>query len=375
MNLNTLGGGYKMRTATMLLGSTALSALTMTPANAAGTLADTLVSNTVSVSYNISGTPQTTVTDTETFLVDSMVDVLVTSTGVATATPGQLDYFTFVVENQGNDTQGYALDVIYNAAGLTLTASTDSTIDVGEYGLFVDTNGNGIYDAGIDQFYSTVGDIIAFNLAADQQNAIFIVYYAGAGETDGDAATFELVATTLNEGTVGTAGTITTETATPSIDTTDIVFVDGQGSASTTEVAGDGIHSAATVVTVSAADLTATKTVRVIDTVAAANCGTDQAFVANSFAIPGACIEYTITVTNNGASAVAQNVAITDVLPSAITFAGIHSSTSADFYNGENLGADATDVAPAEAGGTVTATEATLGAGESVQLVIRAVVN
>ena len=362
--------GFKLTGFASLLSGTAAAVMMSTPAHAVGTLADTLVSNTVTVNFTIGGIVQTPVQATETFLVDNMVDVQVTATDTSVV-PGETSataYLTYVIENQGNATQGYALDIVYVDSGLTLSPSADANITEGEYGLFLDTDGNGVYTPGVDQFYSTAGELNAGDLAPDQQYTVFIVAYIPLDSLDGDIATFDVVATTLNAGTAqGAQGTVTTETAVPGIDSTDTVFVDAAG---TQDVAEDGIHSDMGTFTVSGTDLTVSKTAIVINR-SGENCltATQDPDAGELFTIPGACIEYTITVTNNG-SATASVVAISDPLPSDISFAGFHSSTSADFTNGEG-----DDVAPAYAAGTASATEATLLPGDSLDLVIRAIIN
>lgn len=368
---NRLGGRRLQSTSIIALAVGAgFAALATDPAHAAGTLADTLVTNTVTIDYNVGGTPQTQEVDSVDFRVDRMIDVQVTATD-DTVYPGEDETtatLLFTVQNQGNDTQSYDISAIefsdtLGAGGLTLSA--DSTVDIGEYALFLD-NGDGVFGAG-DVWLNpaTINDL---TLAPDATATILLVAEIPLDAGDTSSATYDLLAVTLDAGT----DTVTTETVTPGIGTTDTVFVDDAYAGNlTTDIAEDGEHSDAATFNVTSADLVAAKTVRVIDRDPTVDCATATQDVANElFAIPGACIEYTITVENTGATIVATDVAISDALPAEVTFVAFHSSTSPDFTSGEP-----TDVAPAELGGTVSATEATLAAGETIQLVIRATVN
>jgi uncharacterized repeat protein (TIGR01451 family) len=147
----------------------------------------------------------------------------------------------------------------------------------------------------------------------------------------------------------------------------DTVYVDeaASGNLAATDLFEDGQHSDNTTANVQPVLVTIAKAVRVIDRAPGADCATaPQVVIAEQFAIPGACIEYTITVSNTSTTGTAAtNVAISDPLPGQITFAAFHSSTSTF------------DAGPLESGGTVSATKTTLGAGTSVSLVVRAIIN
>ena len=75
----------------------------------------------------------------------------------------------------------------------------------------------------------------------------------------------------------------------------------------------------------------ASKTVRVVSEDPDFACGIFDATEPEDAqaAIPGACIEYTITVTNSGAAA--RNVSITDTLPGQVTYVG-HSQPDPSFF-------------------------------------------
>ncbi|MDX5361083.1 MAG: DUF11 domain-containing protein [Alphaproteobacteria bacterium] len=341
-------------------------ALAASPALAVGTEAGTTVSNTVSVAYNVGGVAQTASTDTAEFVVDRKIDVTVAAAGTNQVIPGQAaEVLAYTVTNTGNGEQGYDIDVSVAGGGtaLGLTLGTGAAPAAGEYVVYIDANDNGVFDAGTDTQYapSSGSTTLAFNLghATNTTNyaastTVFIVANIPASAVDGAIDTITVTATTLDVGTT----TVTTESATNDLATEETVFADGAGTA---DAATDGIHSNEGVYEVVTATLVVSKTMQVISE-NPTNCVTDTVS-ANQYALPGACIEYTITVTNNG-SANAENVALTDVLPTEVTFSGFHSSTSTF------------DTGPSEAAGTVSATANNIaGGGGSVQLVIRALID
>jgi uncharacterized repeat protein (TIGR01451 family) len=112
------------------------------------------------------------------------------------------------------------------------------------------------------------------------------------------------------------------------------------------------------------ADLAATKTARIFS-----EDGTDCADLAasaptapaNPAAIPGACIEYTISVENTGPVA-ATAITLTDVLPSQLTYVAAERTN----WAASTLGVS---------GNTVTISEGTINSGQTATLIIRATVN
>jgi uncharacterized repeat protein (TIGR01451 family) len=396
--LNPLSKGVKLTKCAALCAGTAFVITSAMPANAAPVAADVIlgltasgtdVSNTVTLSFDVGGVPQTpVVSDPAVFAVDTMVDVLVVSAGDATVTPGETfatAVLSYSVTNEGNLAagQGYALDIAYDT-GLTslfsaMTLSADATPGLGEYALFIDVNNDDLLDVG-DTFYVAGGGANAFDLLPDQKDNVLVVAGIPLDADGGDTGTFTVVAQTLN---VGTA-VATLEEAAPTVSGTDVVFLDTVSDDLAyvgNDLLEDGFHSDIGTMTVSDAALTASKSVVVInDDASGLGCGADtvaQSGLLDQFAIVGACVEYTITVVQAG-TAISTDVLLTDALPAGVTFEGIISSSSAllnrtsdDFYNSE-----AGDVAPANAGGTVTATEATFGVGQAdLVLVIRASVN
>lgn len=360
----------KSLTAALLVAGAAM--LQSAPAWAAGTAAGTDVDNTVTVNYNVGGVTQDPIVVLETFVVDNMIDLLVTGTDdiVAPAEDESTAILVFTVKNEGNDTQGYALDVneISNTLGLTL--SVDGTVGPGEYEIWIDSDGVG----DPEQVYDPAGSDYAFDLAPDATSTVWIVAEIPSDAVDGESAELELLATTLNYDAAAningtTVGVATLETGTPTIDAEDIIFADSAG---TGDVAEDGMHSDIAEFTVASADLVVTKDAYVlyenaglIDDGVCSTLATALTAETNLAAIPGSCIQYVITVENTGTVA-ATDVVISDPLPGTVTYQVLGSTPGL---------ADASwTTAPNESGGTVSAEALTIPALSSVVIVIQALV-
>jgi uncharacterized repeat protein (TIGR01451 family) len=277
-------------------------------AGAVGTAANTTVSNQATVNYTVGGVAQAPIPSSPTgnttpgggapttFVVDNRIDLTVTevSGGNTAVTPGQLNQVTsFTVTNTGNSAQGFQLTPA-NLAGGAVFGNTDNT-DVANLRVFVDSNANGVYDAGVDT--ATAID----TLAADANVIVFIVADVPGTVTNGQFANVQLSARAAVAGTNG--ATLATETAgadTPGA--VDVVF--GDAARDATEVAADQYA-------VSSAALSVQKTSAVLD----------DPFngTTNPKAIPGAHIEYAVAISNSGAAA-ATGLQINDPLPANTSF-------------------------------------------------------
>jgi len=284
-------------------------------AQAAGTLSGTTISNRAQIDYSVGGVPQTLIesapgpgnstpdvgngADTQ-FLVDNLVDLTVAEIGAAATSvnPGQADSVTeFTVTNDGNTAQDYALSPINLGLGTVVFGNLD-TIQMNNLRAFVDDNTNGVYDVGVD--VSTFID----ELAPDATVTVFVVVDVPLGAANGDAGNVDLDATTHDGGTAGLPiGALTAESAGPDDPTlVEIVFGDA---------GEDGFESAQDSYLVVSSQLSISKgSVVVSDPIN----GT-----VNPFAIPGAVMEYTITVTNTGATN-ATAIRITDVIDANLAF-------------------------------------------------------
>ncbi len=312
-------------------------ALSMSAASAAGTAADTNVQNTFSLSYSVGGTPQPVIdtgpggsnTPTE-FTVDRKVDLTVASNGNETVAPGETDaQLTFTLTNTGNDTQGYDLSLVNEASGDEFDA-TGLTISY-----YVGNSATGTeltYTPGT----STV------DVPADGQ--LFIVVSGdiptAPAISDNDTADISLVADTVEPGSVGAASISVLADSDGSNDVTGAAEnVLADGSSTGNEAANQGDDSATGTYIVASADLTAAKIVGIISE-DGTGCSTAPSFPLPAFpttehAIPGACVEYRITVQNTGddAGADASDLELVDVMPDGLTFVNAYQNgfTGGDF--------------------------------------------
>ncbi len=322
------------------------------PAFAAGTDAGTTVSNTFTLDYSVGGVPQSQIAPPSTtdFVVDRNVDVTVTNQGPQDVSPGQLNdggatgadpELVFSVENTGNDNQRYEFIV-------EQPTSDDFDVASVELTYYVDDGDGAFQPGGADGS----GTVIAQNtsLPADvAPDAIIWVVASGdipGSAGDGQSSDVILVANSLDpatwvvDGATGSAGTETVADADGANDiaTTENVLADADGPASSAnDDLADGAHSDTGTFNVVSAALAADKTVAVLATTSnAADCAnttttpslapTDTTF----YPVPGACIEYVISVTNSG-SAVATDVNLVDQLPDDVTWV---SSVDAVFTGG-----------------------------------------
>jgi uncharacterized repeat protein (TIGR01451 family) len=288
---------------------------------AVGTAANTAINNRATVSYTVgtvaqapiesspggNSTPGVGAGANTTFVVDNRVDLTVTrqDASVVTASPGQANVVaTFLVTNTGNAPQAYQLTPSNIAGGTVagLTGAGTDNQDMGNLRAFVDVNNDGSYDAG-----DTATSITT--LAADAPGVrVFILADTPLAATNGQFASVRLTATTAVNNTPGTVQTATPLTQADTAGSVDVVFGDGAGTGDATR---DGQFSADDQYAIQSATLVIAKTSTVIS----------DPFngTTNPKAIPGAVIEYTITLTNNGAVS-ATGVAIADPIPANTTF-------------------------------------------------------
>lgn len=263
-------------------------------AYAAGTLVGTDITNNVSVAYQVGGVSQTAATDSNMFEVDRKILFTVAEDGNVTTSvvPGQQDaYTTFVVSNTSNDTLDFSLSPSQLAGGAATHGGTD-IFDVSNLQVFVDSNGNNVYDAA--DTATSIND-----LAPDASVRVFIVGDVPLAQTNGQVAGVTLAATAMNSN--GTAITAATD-ATANTDGVETIFAD---------TGRDGIESDQDDFTVSTASLTVTKLSRVVrDNLNGPGTSADA---SNPKAVPGATVEYCIVVANTG-SQTATNVAVSDDL-------------------------------------------------------------
>ena len=158
-----------------------------TPALAAGTVAGTPIDNTATATYDAPGGGTVDVdSNTVTIIVDELLDVTVTSADpgdVATSPNAEDQVLSFTVTNTGNGNEQYNLTPDVARGGDDFDPTLVSIV--------LDTNGNGVYDEGVDTVYTAgTNDPV---LAPDESITVFILSDIPAA-IDGDRAEVNLQA-------------------------------------------------------------------------------------------------------------------------------------------------------------------------------------
>lgn len=292
----------------LLASASVLAAATLaaSPAFAAGTTAGTNVINTVTLDYKVGGIDQNQVTAQDTFVVDRKVSLVVAEVGTSTTTvsPGQQSAVTtFTVTNSSNAVLDFALAATQLSGGTAAHGGTDN-FNMAAVTMYVDSSGNGSYDAGVDTAITYLDQI-----PADTSRTVFIVANVPLGRATNDVAGVRLTATAAESTAIGSLGATITETTGANTAGVDTVFADTSAGGNT---ARDGIHFAEDDYTVLGALVTAVKSSRVIS----------DPFngTTNPKMIPGAVVEYCIAVSNAAGGTSATGVNLADTLPIATTY-------------------------------------------------------
>lgn len=272
------------RTAVAAMSVGALTAVASAPAHAAGTPAGTSIDNTATATYDDGSGGTTSVDSNEvTIVVDEILNVAVTwaDPGDVSVSPGENGaVLSFTVTNAGNGDEPILLSVDPNIGG--------DDFDPDAFSLYIDSNGNGVYDAGTDTVYDPANPP---DFAPDETIAVFILGDIPAGVGDSDRSEVELTATAQTGS--GTPGT---------------VFA-GQGAGGSDAVVGATgatANDSGFYAVVNAA-ITFTKAASVADPFG----GTTQ--------VPGSIVTFTLTASVTGSGAL-NNVVVTDPIPTDTTY-------------------------------------------------------
>jgi uncharacterized repeat protein (TIGR01451 family) len=256
-----------------------------TPVYAAGTVAGTTITNTATATYtDPSGNPVNVPSNTVNLRVDEVLNVTVATAeaGDVAAQPGAINQVVkYTVTNTGNGSEAFRL--------LPVTAIGGDAFDPTATSIVLDTNGNGVYDAGVDTVYTSGGNDPV--LAPDTSIKVFILSTVPAAATDGQRGQIDLSATAVTGS--GPAGTL---------------FA-GQGTGGGDAVVGTttGVGSDKNFYVVSAATVALAKSAAVLDP------------FGGTKSIPGAVITYTLVATVSGSGTLA-NLAIGDPIPGSTTY-------------------------------------------------------
>ncbi len=303
-----------------LLGASALTVLSTGTAFAQNnfTAAETDVENTFTLNYNVGTVAQPEIctsddigcSDTPTvFAVDRLVNVTVAaSSPTTTVAPTQTDaILTYTVVNNGNDTHAYFLETeVVGTNGAPLLADNFDSVTPTSGQAVIQVSTDGITFTDYDPANPPV-------LAPDAVLTVRVLQDIPSGVTDEQRAEIILIADTRDEtapfaATVNDAGGINDPLVTENV----LADLDGPADNASDDLE-DGAHSALSAYLVAAAEISAVKTVHAVpddhctggSDLAASGPGAYIPPTADDtlYFIPGACIEYRITVSNDGTEA------------------------------------------------------------------------
>jgi uncharacterized repeat protein (TIGR01451 family) len=275
---------YIVKAARLAAGAACAAALGGT-AQAAGTPAGTNIVNVATATYDTpGGTPTSVDSNTVTVKVDELLDVTVTWADPAdvASQPGLTgQVLKYTVANGGNGPEAYRLGTIANSGG--------DDFDPVVTGVYLDTNGNGAFDQGVDTAYVAGSNDPL--LAPDQSLAVFVLSARPAGTQDG------------NRGRVDLTAAAVTGTGTPGTSFAGAGEGGGNAVVGATGAKGedDGWYA------IRRASLAFLKSASVADPFG----GTTQG--------PGAVITYTLTATVSGTGSLA-NLKVADAIPAGTTY-------------------------------------------------------
>jgi uncharacterized repeat protein (TIGR01451 family) len=336
------------------------------------TAASTQVNNQASVTYEVGGTSQTVSSNVASFLVDKKINLAVAEVGGAvtqTNIGATAQVTTFTVTNLSNSVQDFRLDPDQQQVSIPLLG-TDN-FNVTNLKAYVDSNGNGTYEAGVD--VATFID----ELAPDATVTVFIVADI-PNQAGAETAIVSLNAVAAAGGSNGTLGADLVASSllvADSANTVEIVFADGGG---LLDAIRNGQARAFDAYHISTAVVTLGKTATVISD--------PVNLLLNPHPIPGAVIEYCMKI-NNAGPGTASNLTVTDTIPANTTFVpgsisvGTAGALGACILLGtseddNNTGADETDLYGGSFDGTtVRGTLPSIAGSTSMAMAFRVTVN
>lgn len=273
---------------------------------AEGTIAGTDISNTAAVSYEVSGTPQTTTTNTLTLTVAEVLDVDVTLLSDPRSVPSGTGPhgLLFVVTNTGNGTEGFTLAINNAVSGddFDPDASTPAAI-------YFDTDGSGDFSAGDTAYVPGDNDPV---LAPDASVDVLLVNDIPADLAEGAIGLSELSAIA----------------STGSGDPGDLFPGDGDGGIDAVVGTSGANDAIAGQYLISDIELAVVKSATVLDP------------FGGSSPMPGATITYRIVITPSG-SETAVNTVITDPIPANTTYSSESISLNGGALTDDDTDADA----------------------------------
>ena len=267
-----------------LLAATALCAFS-SRAEAAGTIAGTVIDNAATATFDLPGGGESTVTsNTVSLTVDELLDVSVASAdgGDVASAPGATNQvLRFTITNAGNGNEAFNLTTQENAGGDDFDPTVTSIV--------LDANANGVYDAGVDTVYVAGSNDPV--LAPDASLTVFVLSTIPGSAGNGDRGRADLFAEAVTGS--GTPGTTFANA--------------GQGGGDAVVGATGADADANGFYAISAASVSFVKSATVADEWG----GTTQ--------VPGSIITYTLVATVTGSGSVA-NLRVSDPVPAGTTY-------------------------------------------------------
>lgn len=261
-------------------------------AMAIGTASGTPIDNTVTVDYFVSGVDQTDLTSSVSFVVDRKVDFTLVALGtdLVDVTPGEVgSFFDFLLTNDSNSALDFSLVLTQLAGGPVRTGTDDAEMQTVDYAV----SALSVLSVGGDPDpIRTTGDQFVNSLAPDDSIRVRVWGDAALTMADAEVAGVQLDAIGREPGS-GAVTVLAEDPDTP-LGVED-VFADLADGFGNIETDFDGWQA-------QSANLAVTKAYAIV----AGDLGSGQP-------IPGATVEYTITVVNSGGTD-ATFVVLDDVL-------------------------------------------------------------
>ena len=231
----------------------------------------------------------------------------------AQVAPGGSVVYTHLLINSGNVAEGDGSGSVVTLARSDNQVGWNST-------LYVDTNGNGVYDAGD----ASIADLASIGgLAPGASVRLFVNVFSPAGAPLGQVDVTTLSATTTNVGYASAVPPVVNATDNTTVINGQLGVVKGQALDADCNGVPDAAYTLLNITT---------------------------------GAIPGACLRYEITVTNNGTAPVTSVVVNDDTPPNTTYASTVPASTTVGAITAPASGA----------AGTISANVGTLGPGQSV---------
>ncbi len=247
------------------------------PAAANPAPAGIIIESTAEAVYDDAGTTRTVVSNTVQVRVDELLSLAAASRDAGPVTVrGGTQVLGFLVTNTGNGPEAFAFEAD--------TAIAGNGFDVTLQDIAVDSNGNGIYDSGIDQLLPAPS--LTASLPAGDSITLFAIVTVPPNVGDGARSAIDLIARAAT-GT-GTPGTVFAGA--------------GEGGSDAVVGLGGGITTARGEMVASASTVTLVKWASVADP------------FGGSQAVPGATITYSVQALVTG-SATIDGLVVTDAIP------------------------------------------------------------